>query len=128
MSPFPLALLSLPLLISSAAAESVGGGKGGGGRGGGALSKVSAGIGSASGSGGGNGGGSSSYTGYLVDEEVRGCYDRHGRFFEREHAHYNSIECRASVTYNGSVVRHRVAPPPSNLVSKLHFYAGAQKV
>jgi hypothetical protein len=127
MRPFVLALLAVPALLTTAAAERVGGKKGGGG----ALSRVSAGLSNAT----GGGGGSSTSTGgtnYAVsyDSEIRGCYDRHGRFYERDDPRYHEIVCPAYVLYSGHVVRNRVPPRlgPSNTEASLDFYAGAQKV
>ena len=126
MRPLRLALFTLLLTVSSAAAERVGGGGKGGG-GGGRLGRVSAGISSATNSGSSSSSGSSSYTGVPVDQEVRGCYGRDGRFYERDDLHYPR-DCRATVMYSGTIVRHRTPVAPTTLVSRLDFYAGAQKV
>ena len=127
MRPFVLALLSLPVVVSTAAAERVGGGgkKGGGG----ALSRVSAGLSSATGGGTTSTTSTSNYDPHHVDDEVRGCYDRHGRFYEREDPRYRTVDCPAYVMYSGHVVRRRTPKlGPSNSEADLDFYAGAQKV
>jgi hypothetical protein len=129
MRPLRLALLSLPLFVTTAAARP-GGGNGGGG-GGGALSKVSAGIGSAS-----RGGASSSSDRPRTDGDVRRdpgsialiCYDGTGRVID-EHA---TDECYSPrVHHSGNTVlvkrRSRFYEPPRP-PAVFSAYAGAQKV
>ena len=128
MRPFVLALLALPIVVTTSAAERVGGGgkKGGGG----ALSRVSAGLSSATGGGttSSTSSSSSNYPGYASDE-VRGCYDRHGTFYEREDPRYLTVDCPAYVMYSGNIVRRRTPKlGPSRTEADLDFYAGAQKV
>lgn len=119
------ALITLPLLISSAAAERTG--KPGNDHGG-PLSKVSSGIRGASSGSGEPSTGSSSYTGRLADQEMRGCYDHHGRFHERDHRHFGAVECRAAVMYSGRIVRRSRPVTATDSTSRFGFYAGAQKV
>jgi hypothetical protein len=129
MRPLRLALLALPILVTTAAARPRGGGKQGGG---GALSKVSAGIGTAS-----RGGSSSSDSGTHSDGNRRRgdtsniaqvCYDGNGRVIDE----HDTDECYSPrVHHSGNTVlvkrRSRFYEPPRP-AAVFSAYAGAQKV
>lgn len=126
MRPLRLALLSIPLLVTTAAARPSGGGKGGGG----ALSKVSGGIGNASRGGSSPSPSSPSSTGNARESTggIAGvCYDGTGRVIDQ----HDTDECyQPRVHHDGNLVLVRRKPrfePPSP-PARLDFYAGAQKV
>lgn len=132
MRPYRLALFTILVTVSSAAADQVGGGGKGGG-GGGRLGRVSAGIGAATGASTSSSSmGSSSYTGRPFHDGVRGCYAVDGRFYERDYRDYDALDCRAYVLYDGPVIRRRepiaTTASSSSEPSRLSVYAGAQKV
>lgn len=122
-----IALLTLPLLVTTAAAKPTGGGNQGGG--GGALGRVSGGIGSASrgGSSPSDSGSSGNARPAPTDRIAEYCYDGSGRVIDE----HDTDECmRPVVNHDGNtiLVRRRARIEPPSPPATLQFYAGAQKV
>jgi len=126
MRPLRLALLSIPVFVTTAAARPSGGGGGGGG--GGALSRVSSGIGSASRGGNPSPSSSGNARPAPVDERIAEvCYDGTGRVVD-EHDTDECLRPVVNASGNTVLVRRRARFAPPGPPAKVELYAGAQKV